>query len=117
MSIEPDLSSAAAALERSRTAVLGLAADCCEPHRTPHLEALAQLLGEASRQLTGLTATTDPLPVIARLEDAGAAAGRLQVGCCAPGRIPLYAEVLEGLMTAQRVITRELRLEHGGTLG
>jgi hypothetical protein len=41
---------------------------------------------------------------LAHLEDVGAQVGRLQVGCCAPARMPLYASFLEGLMTAQRSI-------------
>jgi len=40
------------------------------------------------------------------LEDAGAQIGRLQVGCCAPDRLPLYNEILENLTKAQLVLTR-----------
>ena len=35
------------------------------------------------------------------LEDAGSQVGSLQVGCCAPGRLPLYADVLEALTRAR----------------
>ena len=39
--------------------------------------------------------------VVAMLEDAGAQVGRLQIGCCAPNRMPLYAGVLEDLTRAR----------------
>jgi len=34
--------------------------------------------------------------------------GRLQVGCCAPPRMPLYAEALSYLNTIQLEVDREL---------
>ncbi len=49
---------------------------------------------------------------MATLEDAGAQVGRLQVGCCAPNRIPLYARVLEGLTTAQLAVNQALGEGH-----
>ena len=42
-----------------------------------------------------------PAEVALLLEEAGGHVGRLQVGCCAPGRFPLYAGVLERLTAAQ----------------
>ncbi|GMQ94749.1 MAG: hypothetical protein BMS9Abin12_2255 [Acidimicrobiia bacterium] len=41
---------------------------------------------------------------IAHLEDAGAQIGWLQVGCCAPNRLPLYHTLLESLTTTQRSV-------------
>ncbi len=41
---------------------------------------------------------------IAHIEDAGAQIGWLQVGCCAPNRLPLYRTLLEGLTTTQRTV-------------
>ena len=49
---------------------------------------------------------------LASLEDAGAQVGRLQVGCCAPNRLPLYAKFLEGLTTAQLSINAEMGRAH-----
>ena len=39
---------------------------------------------------------------IGHIEDAGAQIGWLQVGCCAPNRLPLYHTLLEGLTATQR---------------
>ncbi|MEA2001311.1 MAG: hypothetical protein U9N84_05420 [Actinomycetota bacterium] len=50
--------------------------------------------------------------VLASLEDAGAQVGSLQVGCCAPDRLPLYVTFLEGLTTAQLSVNRELGRGH-----
>jgi len=49
---------------------------------------------------------------ILHLEDAGAQVGRLQVGCCAPNRLPLYAELLEELTTAQLEVNRSIGQGH-----
>ena len=38
---------------------------------------------------------------ISTLEDVGGQLGRLQVGCCAPARMPLYADALKHLATLQ----------------
>jgi hypothetical protein len=47
-----------------------------------------------------------------RLAEVGEAVGALQVGCCAPGRMPLYAEALIHLNTVQLGITKELGGAH-----
>lgn len=39
------------------------------------------------------------------LKGAGAEIGRLQIECCAPARMPLYAELLAGLSRTQRLVT------------
>ena len=49
---------------------------------------------------------------VALLEDAGAQIGALQVLCCAPARMPLYADFLEGLMQTQRALNRSLGKGH-----
>ena len=46
------------------------------------------------------------------LEDAGAQIGSLQIGCCAPNRLPLYAEILRELTTMQLEINRALGRNH-----
>lgn len=43
--------------------------------------------------------------VVAELEAAGAAIGALQIGCCAPNRLPRYAGMLRELTTVQRLVT------------
>lgn len=50
--------------------------------------------------------------VLGRLEDAGAKIGSLQVGCCAPNRMTLYAEMLAELTTLQLEINRSLGRGH-----
>jgi hypothetical protein len=60
-------------------------------------------------------AATDPVhgdATLTALEDAGARVGRLQVGCCAPNRLPLYTDLLDGLTRAQLSLTRALGRDH-----
>lgn len=52
------------------------------------------------------------LQVVDILHDAGAQLGYLQVACCAPARMKLYATTLESLSKTQRLITRTFDLEH-----
>jgi len=49
---------------------------------------------------------------IARLEDAGAQIGWLQVGCCAPNRLPLYHTLLESLTATQRSVKKAAGAGH-----
>ncbi len=50
--------------------------------------------------------------LLAQLEEAGAQIGRLQVGCCASNRLPLYAEMLESLTQVQLKISKSLGRDH-----
>lgn len=110
------LDAARTALDRCDAAVGTLDAGCCEPGRSPAMRRLRETLEDAR---SGVDAIGDDpasgLAAIAVLEDAGSQVGRLHVGCCAPDRIPLYAEILESLMLAQRKVTAGMRLAHGGT--
>ena len=54
----------------------------------------------------------DPQAALGYLEDAGAQVGSLQIGCCTDARMPLYAELLARLTTAQLSISRELGMDH-----
>lgn len=76
---------------------------CCEPGRSPRMEKLAGTIATARAQVESLDGDLDGqiALVIDTLEDAGAQLGHLQVGCCAPARMPLYADVLEGLTEIQ----------------
>ncbi len=61
-------------------------------------------------QLTG-----DPsaaAAVLASVEEAGGQVGALQVGCCAPNRLPLYADILRELTNVQLAVNRSLGLGH-----
>ena len=77
------------------------------------MKRLGETLAEARRDIANVKA--DPGTVttaIEHLEDAGAQVGRLQVGCCAPNRLPLYVDLLEGLTTAQLEVNRSLGQSH-----
>lgn len=100
---------ASEALDRCKSALDELDASCCEPGRSPRMQELDELLAAARVELGG---TGDLTEVIPRLEDAGARIGRLQVTCCAPSRMKLYADLLAGLAKAQLHINRELGEGH-----
>lgn len=86
---------------------------CCDPGRSPRMKTLRETLGAARNGLAaGVTEHAAAEHVLTLLEDAGAQVGRLQVGCCAPSRLPLYAEILEGLTTAQLTISSEVGRGH-----
>ena len=104
------------ALDVGVVALEKLEMECCEPGRSPSMLRLAETLAAARAAIGEIgQEESKAIAAIALLEDAGAQVGRLQVGCCAPNRMPLYAELLEALMMAQRRITGSLRLDHGGT--
>jgi hypothetical protein len=50
--------------------------------------------------------------LLGNLEETGAQIGRLQIGCCAPARLPLYAQMLEDLTTIQRELNRAIGEGH-----
>ena len=103
------LSSVYAALDQADEVVKQLHAGCCQPLRSPRMEALAATLETARSKLEGIDEDNEGgATVITILEDAGAQLGYLQVGCCAPGRSKLYVEALESLTKAQRGIKRSL---------
>lgn len=108
-----DLSPAFEALDRCDAVLEDLSGRCCEPGRSPRMERLGETLGAGRSKLRAAgDDSQDAEAIITELEDAGAQLGWLQVGCCAPDRMPLYAEMLTELMKAQRAITREYQLGH-----
>lgn len=104
---------ALSALDTCDAALRELDLRCCEPGRSPSMKRLQATLSQARSDVSGLK--DDPgtsASAIEHLEDAGAQVGRLQVGCCAPNRLPLYVELLEGLTTAQLEVSRSLGQGH-----
>lgn len=102
-----------AELERAGEVVDELHAACCEPLRSPRMEALSATLRTAHAALSELDGDTDAAGrVVALLEDAGSQLGYLQVACCAPARIKLYTEALERLGKTQRLVKRTLDFDH-----
>lgn len=113
MTLEEKLQPAFAALDTCTTAIEKLDAACCDPGRSPEMIALAASIEEARDRLVSVGHHPETADEAQRtLEDAGARVGRLQVGCCAPNRLPLYATVLESLTTAQLTLNRALDRGH-----
>lgn len=93
--------------------VVSLHEKCCQPLRSPRMENLAETLDSARERIDQVEAHRSvATEVIEILEDAGSQLGNLQVGCCAPGRMELYATALEQLSKAQQTIKRTHSLEH-----
>jgi hypothetical protein len=77
------------------------------------MKRLGKTLSDARADIASLNGDPDSATTsIEHLEDAGAQVGRLQVGCCAPNRLPLYVDLLEGLTTAQLEVNRSLGQGH-----
>lgn len=77
------------------------------------MRTLSETLDEARDALDGVGHDVDAADAaVAVLEDAGAQIGWLQVGCCAPNRMPLYADILKGLMNAQLTVNRAVGRGH-----
>ena len=101
------------ALDDAEDALRTLDAACCDPGRSPRMKRLADTLIQARGGLEH--AVSDPSTAeaaITQLEEAGSQIGSLQVGCCAPNRLPLYARMLEDLTTAQLSLNRALGTGH-----
>ena len=103
------------ALDDCEAALADLEARCCRPERSPRMEALGETIAAVRRGLDGVAggdhhdAVTD---TITHIEDAGSQIGWLQVGCCAPNRLPLYHTLLEGLTTTQRSVKKAAGAGH-----
>jgi hypothetical protein len=107
------LDDAKRALDDFEKALAKLDAGCCDPGRSPRMQALAESLA-ASRvaldQVGGAPGSAEA--VIAAIEDMGAQIGRLQVGCCTEKRMPLYARMLEDLTDTQIAVSRAVGQGH-----
>ena len=109
------LKTAHAALDDCVEALQDLEARCCRPERSPRMKALADTIAAARSGLddVGNGDHHDAVDVtITHLEEAGAQIGWLQVGCCAPNRLPLYHTLLEGLTTTQRSVKKAAGAGH-----
>jgi len=100
-------------LQRVQALAEELHAGCCQPLRSPRMEALSDTLQAAYTALEELEGdAANAQDVVDLLEDAGSQLGHLQVACCSPARTKLYTESLERLGRAQRLIRRTLDMEH-----
>ena len=109
------IETARAALADSSKTVERLHKMCCEPDRSPRLRAIQDSLAGIESRLTDNADRPALDGVLGQLADLGAAIGRLQVDCCAPKRMPLYARALSGLTAVQLNINDAL--DRGHSLG
>ncbi|MCP3972876.1 MAG: hypothetical protein GY720_00115 [bacterium] len=113
MSELPTYEYALEAVGKAEVALAELDANCCVPGRSPRMAKLSHTLSEVRAGIRGLDEdASGSTATLAHLEDAGAQIGSLQIGCCAPSRLPLYTEMLKELTGVQRTITRNLDLAH-----
>lgn len=105
------LADARSVLDECEAVVGRLHKMCCEPDRSPRMRAIEDSLAIVRREID----SGEPKSLeraLGRLEDVGAALGSLQVGCCAPVRMPLYAEALEHLNRVQLALSEGLGKSH-----
>jgi len=103
------------ALDDCEAALRDLEARCCRPERSPRMQALAETIAAVRSGVddVGEGDHHDAVEAtITHIEDAGSQIGRLQVGCCAPNRLPLYHTLLEGLTATQRSVKKAAGAGH-----
>lgn len=108
----PGTPTAAEALGDAFEALDKLERLCCEPGRSPRMAEIRETL--IAIEALGVD---DPDPdgvdaIMEHLEVGGARIGALQVGCCAPGRLPLYQRLLERLTQVQLDVNQALGRGH-----
>jgi hypothetical protein len=100
-------------LEQCDVAMDELESKCCAPRRSPQMEELRRTLAQIEARLARAHESLDASEVaVEALAEAGEQLGRLQVTCCAPGRMPLYEGMLTNLMQVQRIVKRHAKLAH-----
>jgi len=105
------LADARSVLDECEAVVGRLHKMCCEPDRSPRMRAIEDSLAAVRREInSGEPESLDR--ALGRLEDVGSRLGSLQVGCCAPVRMPLYAEALEHLNRIQLAVNAGLGSSH-----
>ena len=93
-------------LDECDAALRELEVQCCEPGRGPSMQTLATTLGEVRTRLGLIAGSADAAgAAISTLEDARSQVRTLQVGCCAPDRLPYYTMMLEGLSRIRLTVT------------
>lgn len=70
------------------------------------MAALRTQLGDIREHLESESDPTVTTATLVALEQAGSMIGALQIGCCAPNRLPLYARMLDQLTRIQIEISR-----------
>jgi len=86
---------------------------CCEPDRSPRMHAVKETIESVRVELDALGDEAEAADrALASLMDIGAQIGYLQVGCCAPARMPLYADALNHLSVAQLSINATIGKAH-----
>ena len=101
------LEDAYAALDECEAALEELETRCCMPDRSPRMKSLGDTIAGArsSIERVGAGDYDDAMErTFEELKDAGSQIGWLQVGCCAPDRLPLYHTLLEGLTTTRKSV-------------
>jgi hypothetical protein len=94
------------ALDDGVEALTKLEKTCCVPGRSPRMAELGATISSARSALEAFRDGDSSEPVTDALEDAGGQVGRLQIGCCAENRLPLYARILNDLTTVQLTMDR-----------
>lgn len=84
---------------------------CCDPDRSPRMTGIEDALVAIRTDLDSLDPESLDRALLG-IEEIGAVIGSLQVTCCAPSRMPLYAEALTHLNTIQLAIAAELGRTH-----
>lgn len=108
--LDPDVT---ALLEGADKTIARLEKLCCEPGRSPSMQAIAEDLTAARAEFEGFGGDASAADsIVARLEQAGGRVGQLQVGCCAPARMPLYADLLTSLTELQRAVNARVGRGH-----
>ena len=96
MSLAPAFS----ALDDCDATIEELARLCCVPGRGKSLESLGRRLQRLRAALADVG------------DDPGADIGRLQIGCCAENRMPLYSDLLQGLTAVQLTMNESVGRGH-----
>ncbi len=112
MSNTDSLQPAYEALVDCDEALTELESRCCQEERSPQMRALGDTLGNARAALDRDDEDGAMAEAMVHMENAGAQIGRLQVGCCAPNRMPLYSRILVNLTTAERGVKKATGAGH-----
>ena len=105
MTIRPELSAARTQLDECERIVDRLHALCCEPDRSPRMQAILSEIDAVRRLLDRFEGPDTAQELTPMIERIGGQIGHLQVACCTDARMPLYKDALNSLTAAQIQIT------------